>query len=217
MASDGKEQQDAAQSDLQLARELIAGTAGAFEHFVNVYGRKIFRYSYTMCGHREDAEEIAQETLMKVFENLGQLREPEHMKAWVFRIAKNACLTKRRKSVFAPARELSLEELRPHRDNESGELDIADWSAWPDAAAQNSELHQALDRAVQKLPELYRSIFLLRDVEGLSTADCAKILDVSEDVVKTRLHRARLMMRADLDAFMKASHTNAGPAKGVQA
>ena len=91
MASDGKEQQDAAQSDLQLARELIAGTAGAFEHFVNVYGRKIFRYSYTMCGHREDAEEIAQETLMKVFENLGQLREPEHMKAWVFQIGRASC------------------------------------------------------------------------------------------------------------------------------
>jgi RNA polymerase sigma-70 factor, ECF subfamily len=217
VSGESKLKQESAQDDLQLARELIAGDAGAFEHFVDVYHRKIFRYSFTMCGHREDAEEIAQETLMKVFENLGQLREPEHMKAWVFRIAKNACLTKRRKSVFAPTRELSLEELRPHRDQESGELDIADWSALPDAAAQNAELHQALDRAVQKLPELYRAIFLLRDVEGLSTGDCAKILDVSDDVVKTRLHRARLMMRADLDAFMKASHANTGPAKGVQA
>ena len=195
MSSESTEQQRDAQDDLQLARELIAGSPGAFEHFVDLYHRKIFRYSYSMCGQREDAEEVAQEALMKVFENLGQLREPEHMKAWVFRIAKNACLTKRRKSVFAPTRELSLEELRPHRDSESGELDIADWSALPDAAAQNAELHEALDRAVQKLPELYRAIFLLRDVEGLSTADCAKVLDVSEDVVKTRLHRARLMMR----------------------
>ena len=192
--------------ELTLARDLMAGRAGAFEHFVDLYHGKIFRYSFTMCGQREDAEEVAQETLMKVFENLGQLREPEHMKAWVFRIAKNACLTKRRKSVFAPARELSLEELRPHRDGESGELDVADWSALPDAAAQNAELKTALDHAVQKLPELYRVIFLLRDVEGLSTSDCARILDVSEDVVKTRLHRARLMLRADLDEHMKADH-----------
>jgi RNA polymerase sigma-70 factor (ECF subfamily) len=140
------------------------------------------------------------------------------MKAWVFRIAKNACLSKRRKSVFAPARELSLEELRPHRDGESGELDIADWSALPDASAQNAELKTALDHAVQKLPELYRAIFLLRDVECLSTADCARILDVSEDVVKTRLHRARLLLRAGLDAYMKTGQPKGShPKTGVHA
>ena len=214
MSADIQEQPD----ELQLARDMIAGSSGAFEHFVDLYHGRIFRYSFTMCGHREDAEEVAQETLMKVFENLGQLRGPEHMKAWVFRIAKNACLTKRRKSVFAPVRELSLEEMRPHRDSESGELDIADWSALPDAAAQNAELKAALDHAVQKLPELYRAIFLLRDVEGLSTADCAKVLDVSEDVVKTRLHRARLMLRADLDAYVKTLHLQgSNPTTGVRA
>lgn len=214
MSADAQEQPD----ELQLARDLMAGSAGAFEHFVDLYHGKIFRYSFTMCGHREDAEEVAQETLMKVFENLSQLREPEHMKAWVFRIAKNACLSKRRKSVFAPARELSLEELRPHRDGESGELDIADWSALPDASAQNAELKTALDHAVQKLPELYRAIFLLRDVECLSTADCARILDVSEDVVKTRLHRARLLLRAGLDAYMKTEQPKGShPKTGVHA
>jgi RNA polymerase sigma-70 factor (ECF subfamily) len=214
VSADAQEQPD----ELQLARDLMAGSAGAFEHFVDLYHGKIFRYSFTMCGHREDAEEVAQETLMKVFENLSQLREPEHMKAWVFRIAKNACLSKRRKSVFAPARELSLEELRPHRDGESGELDIADWSALPDASAQNAELKTALDHAVQKLPELYRAIFLLRDVECLSTADCARILDVSEDVVKTRLHRARLLLRAGLDAYMKTGQPKGShPKTGVHA
>jgi len=192
--------------DLALARELMAGEPGAFERFVDLYFSKIFRYSFTMCGHREDAEEVAQETLMKAFENLGQLREPEHLKSWVFRIAKNACLTKRRKSIFAPARELSLEELRPQRDGEAGELDIADWSALPESAAQNAELRAALDRAVQQLPDLYRSIFLLRDVEELSVAESAAILGVSEDVVKTRLHRARLMLRNALDTHLKGVH-----------
>ncbi len=69
-----------------------------------------------MCGHREDAEEVAQETLLKVFESFDQLREPERVRPWVFRIAKNACLMKRRKSVFAPEHELSLEQFLPARN-----------------------------------------------------------------------------------------------------
>ncbi len=162
-----EEVEQSPQSDVDLARELMQGSADAFERFVDLYYGKIFRYSFTMCGQREDAEEVAQETLMKVFENLAQLRDPEHLKPWVFRIAKNACLTKRRKSIFAPAKELSLEDLHPRRDGESGELDIADWSAVPESAAQNADLRDALHRAVRKLPELYRAIFLLRDVRNV--------------------------------------------------
>ena len=194
----------------------MQGSAGAFERFADLDHGKIFRYSFTMCGQREDAEEVAQEALMKVFENLNQLREPEHLKPWVFRIAKNACLTKRRKSIFAPAKELSLEDLRPQRNGESGELDIADWSAVPESAAQNVELREALQRAVQKLPELYRAIFLLRDVEGMSTAESAEILGVSEDVIKTRLHRGRLLLRAELDVYFKDRHPREPRQEGVR-
>jgi RNA polymerase sigma-70 factor, ECF subfamily len=193
---------DSREQDIQLARDLMAGSAEAFERFVDLYHRKIFRYTYAMCGQREDAEEVAQETLMKVFENLNQLREPERLKPWVFQIAKNACFTKRRKSVFAPTQELSLEELRPTKDGESGRIEIADWTALPEAVAENRELQRALHEAVQHLPDLYRAVFLLRDVEGLSSEEAAHVLDVSVDVVKTRLHRARLALRKQLDAFM---------------
>ena len=88
-----------------------------------------------MCGQREDAEEVAQETLLKVFESFETLREPEHLKAWVFRIARNACFMKRRKSVYAPSHELSLDELLPafQGEGESRKLQIADWSALPDS------------------------------------------------------------------------------------
>ena len=105
-------------TESQLARQLIAGEAGAFDRFVEYFRPKIFQYSWLMCGHREDAEEVAQETLLKVFENGEQLREPGKIRSWVFRIAKNACLMKRRKSIFAPARELSLDEFMPakHQD-----------------------------------------------------------------------------------------------------
>lgn len=161
-----------------------------------------------MCGHREDAEEVAQETLLKVFESLEQLRQPEHLKAWVFRIAKNACLMKRRKSVFAPKAEISLDELMPARA-ERGGIEIADWSSLPETLAIDAELHRAMESAVQQLPETYRAVFLLRDVEELSTEDAAEVLGVSADVVKTRLHRARLALRKSLDEHLRARQTGA--------
>jgi len=191
--------------EIELARALLAGDAGAFERFVDVYNNKLFRYTFAMCGQREDAEEVAQETLMKVFENLAQLREPERLKPWVFRIAKNACLTKRRKSLFAPREEVSLDELRPRSDGSGERVEIADWSALPEKLASDSELRRALREAVQELPDLYRAVFLLRDVENLSTDDAAQVLDVSTDAVKTRLHRARLMVRKQLDEHLRGA------------
>jgi RNA polymerase sigma-70 factor, ECF subfamily len=198
-------------SDTDLARGLLDGEPGAFDHFVDAYRSKLFNYSFMLCGQREDAEEVAQETLLKVFASFEQLREPERLKSWVFRIAKNFCLMKRRKSAFAPEVELSLDELRPARgEGEFTTLEIADWSALPEDAASDAELRQVLDEAIRELPEIYRSVFLLRDVEELSTEETAQVLDVSNDVVKTRLHRARLALRQKLDQHLRT-------AKGVHA
>jgi RNA polymerase sigma-70 factor (ECF subfamily) len=191
--------------EVELARDLVAGKEDAFDRFVEVFHSKLFQYSYLMCGHREDAEEVSQETLLKVFEKLDQLREPERVKAWVFRIAKNACLMKRRKSVFAPAEELSLDELLPPADEDGGvrRLQIADWSALPETQLLRSELREVLDRAIGELPEIYRTVLLLRDVEGLSTEETAGVLEVRVEVVKTRLHRARLAVRQKLDEYFR--------------
>jgi RNA polymerase sigma-70 factor (ECF subfamily) len=193
------------ETEIELARKLIAGEPGAFDRFVEHFRTKIFHYSWLMCGQREDAEEVAQETLLKVFENFEDLREPERVRPWVFRIAKNACLMKRRKSVFAPSQELSLDDFIPAMDHEGGhaKLQIADWSRLPDRQVLQSELKQVLDRAIGALPVNYRSVILLRDVEELSTAETAQILDLTEDVVKTRLHRARLAVRQTLDEYLR--------------
>ena len=194
--------------DVVLARRLLAGDADAFDRFVGIYRAKIFQYSFLMCGQREDAEEVAQETLMRVFESFEQLREPEHLKAWVFRIARNACYMKRRKSVFAPSpsQEISLEELLPAFEQDGGtrRLQIADWSALPDSLVLQVELRRELDRAIAELPEIYRTVVLLRDVEELSTEETAQMLDVGTDVVKTRLHRARLALRKKLDSYLRS-------------
>jgi RNA polymerase sigma-70 factor (ECF subfamily) len=191
--------------DLSLAEELLAGKPGAFERFVETYRQKIFQYTLLMCGQREDAEEVAQETLLKVFEKVGQLREPAHLKAWVFRIARNACFMRRRKSAFAPAEELSLDELMPRFSDDGNvrRLEIADWSAVPEELAINSQLGAMLRKAIEELPEIYRAVILLRDVEELSTEETAGVLDVSEDAVKTRLHRARLAVRQSLDRYLR--------------
>lgn len=193
--------------DVDLARDLLSGKEEAFDRFLERFRTKIFQYSYLMCGQREDAEEVSQETLLKVFEKLDQLKEPENIRAWVFRIAKNACLMKRRKSVFAPERELSLEELIPAGDGEGVErkLQLADWSALPETQALNSELRDVLERAIGELPEIYRSVILLRDVEELTTEEAAQVLEVGTDVVKTRLHRARLAVRKKLDGYLQSA------------
>jgi RNA polymerase sigma-70 factor (ECF subfamily) len=196
------------ESEIDLARQLVAGSPEAFDRFVDHFRAKIFQYSWLMCGHREDAEEVAQETLLNVFENFDSLREPERVRAWVFRIAKNACLMKRRKSVFAPARELSLDEFLPAMDGEGAnrKIEIADWSTLPDDGVLRREMHEVLQRAIRELPENYRSVVLLRDLEELSTQETAQILDVGEDVVKTRLHRARLAIRQKMDQHLRAAN-----------
>lgn len=193
-------------AEVELARELLTGKPEAFDRFVEHFRAKIFQYSWLMCGHREDAEEVAQETLLKVFESFDQLREPERVRPWVFRIAKNACLMKRRKSVFAPTRELSLEEFMPAKNREDGHvrLQIADWSALPEDQLLQAEMKQALERAIADLPENYRSVILLRDLEELSTQETAQILELSEDTVKQRLHRGRLALRQALDEHLRA-------------
>jgi RNA polymerase sigma-70 factor, ECF subfamily len=192
-------------NEVELARDLLAGKADAFDRFVEVFRSKIFQYALMMCGHREDAEEVAQDTLFKVFENFDQLREPQRVRAWVFRIARNACYMKRRKSVFAPTQELSIEDFLPHSEQDGGHrrLEIADWSALPDDQVLRSELRDVIQKAIQGLPEIYRAVILLRDVEELSTDEAAQVLDISPESVKTRLHRARLAVRQKLDGYLR--------------
>jgi RNA polymerase sigma-70 factor, ECF subfamily len=190
--------------EVDLARRLLGGDASAFDPFVETIRNKLFQYSYMACGQREDAEEVAQETLLRAFQQFDKLREPEHVRTWIFRIARNFCLMKRRKSVFAPSahEELSLDELRPSF-GEGRKLEIADWKMLPDQQTLSGELSAVLRDAIRTLPDLYQSTLLLRDVEGLSTKETAEILDIGEDVVKQRLHRARLAVRKKVDAYLK--------------
>jgi RNA polymerase sigma-70 factor (ECF subfamily) len=181
--------------ETEVTRALLAGEPRAFEKFVEHFRSKIFHYSWLMCGQPDDAEEVAQETLLKIFQNLDQLREPERVRSWVFRIAKNTCLMRRRKSVFAPATELSLDALPEPSE-------VADGAQPADRRLLSAELRAVVDRIILELPPSYRAVVLLRDMEELSTEETAQILDLSQDVVKTRLHRGRSAMRQKLDCYV---------------
>jgi RNA polymerase sigma-70 factor (ECF subfamily) len=184
------------QAEVELARALAAGEPQAFERFVEHFRSKIFHYSWLMCGQPDDAEEVAQETLLKVFQNFRQLREPEHVRAWIFRIAKNVCLIKRRKSVFAPQDEVSVDDLAPASE-------ITDTARLPDEELNRGEVRAVLHQVITELPPAYRSVVVLRDLEQLSTEETAQILDLTTDTVKTRLHRARAAMRPKLDCYLR--------------
>jgi len=191
--------------EIELTRRLLHGDTIAFEPFIEHFRTKIFQYTWLMCGQREDAEEVAQETLLKIFQNFAQLHEPERVRPWIFRIAKNECLMKRRKSVFAPDHELSLDQFMPAKKDQAGQvkIEIADWSGVPDDLALQAEMKEVLGRAMGELSESYRSVILLRDLEELSTQETAQILGLSIDLVKTRLHRARLALREKLDTHLR--------------
>ena len=182
-------------AETELARALLAGETGAFEQFVEHFRGKVFHYSWLMCGSPEDAEEVAQETLLKVFESFDQLRQPERVRPWVFRIARNVCLMQRRKSVFAPSHEISLEDLLPSEE-------VPDSGRAPEGNLLRAELRAVIDRVITELPPSYRSVVLLRDLEELTTEETAQILDLGTDVVKTRLHRGRAAMRQKLDCYL---------------
>jgi RNA polymerase sigma-70 factor (ECF subfamily) len=117
------------------------------------------------------------------------------VRPWVFRIAKNACLMQRRRSLFAPAPDVSIDELPPGTD-------LADDAPRPEALLLDSELRAVLDRAIAELPATYRAVVLLRDLEQLSTEETAQILELGTDVVKQRLHRGRAAMRQKLDCYV---------------
>jgi len=184
-------------ADEEVLRAVQAREPDAFDRFVERFGNRIYAFGVRMCGHREDAEDVFQETLLTVFQKIQTLREPGALTTWLYRVVANACLTRRRKSKFAPDRELSLDELLPQ-----GGV-VEDGPVLPDADSPAGDLYrreisEALEAAMRDLPPDYRVVWLMRDVEGLDTAETAESLGISIPNVKMRLHRARLILRKRL-------------------
>lgn len=192
-------------SDRALAEALIAGRPDAFEPFVERYGPLIMNFGRRMCGQRDDAEEVMQETLLKAYTSLKDLREPSALKAWVYRVAANACLRLRRRGRREPDREISLDEVLPSPHADGTPPEIPDWSDVPLDKLLQGELRGKLDEAIFTLPKPYRIVLVLRDQEGFSTRETSEILGISETLAKVRLHRARLAVRKSLAEYLAGS------------
>jgi RNA polymerase sigma-70 factor (ECF subfamily) len=184
-------------AEIERAVELLQdGDDASLEQALGLLQSTVFSFSMRVCGHREDAEDTMQEVLLKAVPQLPKFDNPKALVVWLYKVAKSRCLMSRRKSKFAPARELSLDELMP--DRKELEQLSADGKINPESFAIRSEQASRLREAVQKLPPPYRIVLVLRDMEGLTDEEVAEITGVRAGTVRVRLHRARLFVRKEL-------------------
>jgi RNA polymerase sigma-70 factor (ECF subfamily) len=160
-----------------------------------------FSFSMKVCGHREDAEDTAQETLIRAVPELSNFDSPEALAVWLYKVARSRCLMSRRRSKFAPKQTLSLDDLVP--DLSQLEALTASREAGPEQQLLRAENREELQRAVLKIPPDYRMVLVLHDMEELSTEEVARITGLREGTVRVRLHRARVFLRNQLARKIK--------------
>ncbi len=180
-----------------LARQ---GDTHAFNELVEHYQRKIFRLAQNITQNREDAEDVLQETFLKAYEHLPEFEGHSKFYTWIVRIAVNEALMKLRKRKWDKTVWLD-EPATVGEDTVARE--IAVWEDNPEQRYSKEELHDILEKAVNGLAPPYRTVFVLRDMDGLSTEETASALDMTVPAVKSRLLRARLQLRDKLTAFFK--------------
>jgi RNA polymerase sigma-70 factor (ECF subfamily) len=181
-----------------LVRSAATGDAAALDRLLMRVQEVAWRFSTSVCGHADDAEDAMQEALIKTYRYVGRIREPGAFRPWLYRTVRNACLMGRRKKVGEPARLESLDDVRPGPDGPR-RPDVPDPGKSPEQLADNAGLRRRLRKALRMLPGPYRAIVFLREMEGLSTREVATVMGMSEDNVKTRLHRARVQLQANLE------------------
>ena len=190
----------AAFDELALVEKARQGDPLAFSELVNQYERKIFRLAKHITNSDEDAEEVLQEAFLKAYEHLGEFQGNSKFYTWLVRIAVNESLMKLRKR--KADRTVSLDET-VDTGEETVVREIAVWEGNPEDRYSQEELRGILDKAIQSLRPAFRTVFVLRDVEDLSTEETAAALDLSVPAVKSRLLRARLQLREKLTRFFK--------------
>src|SRR5256712_177673 len=189
-----------ADRDLDLLEALRRREPTAAERLVTTYGDRTYRLATSITGNGQDAEEVVQDAFWTVIRKIDGFRGESAFGSWLYRIVANAAYQKLRRS---RRRELSLDEVMPVFDDRGCHaVPMPDWSARVDDPSIQTELRLALTSAIEELPAAYRSVLVLRDVRGLSNPEIAEFLGLSVQVVKTRVHRARLFLRKQLGDVM---------------
>jgi RNA polymerase sigma-70 factor (ECF subfamily) len=177
---------------------LQAGDRAEFAKMVDAYSSMIYRVGLKMVNNPQDAEDVLQETFIKAFRNLDRFDGRASVSTWLYRIATNEALMLLRKK---RPESISVETPWEVDDDEQAPLQIIDWCCLPENELMSTEVREYLDQAADKLPASLKVVFVLRDIEVLSTRETANVLDISETAVKTRLSRARFRLREELTTY----------------
>ena len=170
-----------------------AGDRRAFEQLIRRHADRLYAVVLRFVGDREAAEEVTQEAFLRAWRGIGRFQGRSRFFTWLYRIGINEA--KRRAARESAERTISLDE--------EPILEAPDWSEAPDIRAQQNDLRRALESSIRALPVKYRAPVILRDVEGLTTEEAAEVMDLSQAAFKSRLHRARLLLRRALDEHFR--------------
>ena len=187
-------------TEKQLVKDLQAGKMGSFEQLANLYHEKIYSLSFNLTRNAMDAQDVTQEVLLILFRKGHTFQGKSAFSSWVYRITLNASYMKLRSRKREP--NVSIDDLLPSFNKAGFQQEkIQDWSESTESLLVNNEIRKVIQKAVDLLPDKEKVVFILRDVEGLSTEKVGNILELTIPAVKSRLHRARLFLRKKLAAY----------------
>jgi RNA polymerase sigma-70 factor (ECF subfamily) len=186
-----------------LLERLKAGDENAMAELAEQYSSKIFQLAFRYLRNKEDAEEVTQDVLFKVYRKVGAFRGDAALSSWIYRITFNAAMSRLRTARYQRSQE---DERRVTGANgeemeSTQRTDVADWSDMADERFLRSQLRRRVFRAILALPAIYRAPVMLRDVQGMSTEEASAVLRVKDQTLKSRLHRGRLILRKQLADF----------------
>jgi RNA polymerase sigma-70 factor (ECF subfamily) len=188
-------------TESDVVRKAKNGDKKAFAELVSTYSERIYNLALRILRNREDAEDVLQETFLTVLQKLNTFDGRSNFFTWIYRIATNASLMKLRKKKLVFAEMPDNPDLGPRHEEQI----FVDWSQDPSFNIQNEEIKKIINTAINQLSEIYRSVFILRDIEQLSIKETSKILSISEENVKIRLRRARLFLRDKISEYYEGS------------
>jgi RNA polymerase sigma-70 factor, ECF subfamily len=190
------------EEDRALVEALRAGDDDAVAELARMYGPRVLQLAFRYLKNREDAEEVAQDVLLKVSHKIEAFRGDSALSSWIYRITFNTAMSALRHSRTGRAVEVAAD---PIDVDESGErsrtLEKADWSALPDEQMLRTQMRLSLSDAIRELPAIYRAPVILRDLQGLTTGEASRLLRVKDQTLKSRLHRGRVILRRRLSEF----------------
>ena len=184
--------------DQQLVKRLKDGDTSAMPELQANYGGRVFQLAFRYMKNREDAEEVTQDVLLRVFQKIDAFRGDAALSSWIYRITFNTAMSRLRSLKFRRPAEVSQDPLEWVDGDSAAARDVADWSDLADDQLLRSEMRARLVSALTWLPEIYRVAVLLRDIQGLSTEEASAAMGVKTQTLKSRLHRGRLMLRGEL-------------------